>query len=96
MCSIFRDDIVISHRSGPLLFEIDRQKLISNTNSRSGWHRNENPDLGQVYFQYSAADEANRWGITFKHETSSLILWEIVENLAKDSHPDYQYANEES
>jgi len=35
-------------------------------------------------------------GIRFKHETPSLILWEIIEELLEDVRPTYQYANEES
>jgi len=67
-----------------------------NTGFHAGWHQDEDhPDLGRAHFQYSAGDEEDRWGITFKHQTPSLILWEIVEELLEEIRPTYQYANEE-
>ncbi|QWC20702.1 hypothetical protein [Halorubrum sp. 2020YC2] len=69
----------------------------SNTGFHAGWHQDEDhPDLGQAHFQYSTTTTEDRWGITFEHETPSLILWEIVEELLKDVRPTYQYANDES
>ncbi len=56
----------------------------------------DHPDLGRAHFQYSAADEEDRWGITFEHVIPSLILWEMVDELLEDVRPTYQYANEES
>jgi hypothetical protein len=68
-----------------------------NTGFHAGWHRDEDhPDLGPTHFQYSVADETDRWEITFEHETPSLILWEIVEELLADVRPTYQYGNEDS
>jgi len=68
-----------------------------NTSFHAGWHQDEDhPDLGQAHFQYSTATTEDRWGITFEHETPSLILWEIVEELLEDVRPTYQYANDES
>ncbi|MFC6771278.1 hypothetical protein ACFQDD_07080, partial [Halorubrum pallidum] len=62
----------------------------------AGWHQDEDhPDLGRAHFQYSVADTEDRWEITFEHETPSLVLWEIVEELLEDVRPTYQYANEE-
>ncbi|MEF8825961.1 MAG: hypothetical protein V5A27_06430 [Halapricum sp.] len=56
-----------------------------NTDFHAGWHQDEDhPRLGRAHFQYSTADEDERWGITFEHETPSLILWEIVEELLDD------------
>ena len=67
------------------------------TGFHAGWHQDEGlPDLGRTHFQYSAATAEDRWGITFEHETPSLILWEIVETLLADVRPTYQYAHEES
>ena len=68
-----------------------------NTGFHAGWHQDEDhPDLGQAHFQYSTDYTEDRWGSTFKHETPSLILWEIVEELLEDVRPTYQYANDES
>lgn len=69
----------------------------SNTVFRAGWHQDEDHlDLGQAHFQYSTATIEDRWGITFEHETPSLILWEIIEELLEDIRPTYQYTNDES
>ena len=66
-----------------------------NTGFHAGWHRDEDhPGLGRTHFQYSGDDEG-RWGISFGHETPSLILWEVVEALLEDVRPKYQYANED-
>jgi len=68
-----------------------------NTGFHAGRHQDEDhSDLGQAHFQYSAANTEDRWGITFEHETPSLLLWEIVEKLLEDVPPTYQYTNEES
>ena len=62
-----------------------------NTGFHAGWHQDEDhPDLGRAHFQYSTNDESDRWGITFDHETPSLILWEIIEELLEDVLPIYQ------
>jgi hypothetical protein len=67
-----------------------------NTGFHAGWHQDEDhPELGRTHFQYSAGDEEDRWGITFNHQTPSLILWEIVEELLEEIRPTDQYANEE-
>jgi hypothetical protein len=67
-----------------------------NTDFHAGRHQDEDhPDLGRTHSQYSAVDEEDRCGITFEHETPSLILWEIVEALLGDVRPNYQYANED-
>ena len=67
-----------------------------NTGFHAGWHQDEDhPDLGRTHFQYAADDEEDRWGITFDHETPSLILWEIIEALLEDVRPTYQYGNED-
>jgi hypothetical protein len=45
-----------------------------NTDFHVGWHQDEDhPDLGRAHFQYSIADEEDRWEITFDLETLSLI-----------------------
>ena len=68
-----------------------------NTGFHAGWHRDEDhPELGRAHFQYTAVDEEKRWGITFDHETPSLILWEIIESLLEDVRPTYQYGNEDA
>jgi hypothetical protein len=62
-----------------------------NTGFHAGWHQDEDhPDHGRARFQYSTNDESDRWGIIFDHETPSLILWEIVEELLEDVLPTYQ------
>lgn len=62
-----------------------------NTGFHAGWHQDEDhPDLGRAHFQYSTSKEDDRWGITFEHETPSLILWEIVEELLEEVLPTYQ------
>jgi hypothetical protein len=33
-------------------------------------------------------EESDRWAATFQHETPSLILWEIVEELLETVHPE--------
>jgi len=55
----------------------------------------DHPDLGRTHFRYSVGDEEDRWGITFEHETPSLIHWEIVEDLLEEVRPNYRYTNEE-
>ena len=67
-----------------------------NTGFHAGWHQDEDhPDLGRTHFQYSVDDEEGRWGITFEHETPSLILWEIVEDLLEEVRLNYQSGNED-
>lgn len=61
-----------------------------NTGFHAGWHKDEDhPDLGRAHFQYSTTEEADRWAVTFQHETPSLILWEILENLLEEILPTY-------
>lgn len=61
-----------------------------NTGFHAGWHQDEDhPDLGRTHFQYSTPDESDRWGVSFDHETPSLVLWEIVESIVEDVHPTY-------
>ncbi|MFC6716132.1 hypothetical protein ACFQGT_12550 [Natrialbaceae archaeon GCM10025810] len=55
-----------------------------NTGFHAGWHQDEDhPDLGYAHVQYSFPDwdETHRTGIAFEHETPSLVLWEIVDDL---------------
>jgi hypothetical protein len=62
-----------------------------NTGFHAGWHQDEDhPGLGRTHFQYSTDTRQDRWGVTFEHETPSLILWEIVEELLEDVLPTYQ------
>lgn len=62
-----------------------------NTDFHAGWHQDEDhPDLGPAHFQYSAGDEEGRRKRTFEHETPSLVLWEILEELLEDVLPTYQ------
>lgn len=62
-----------------------------NTGFHAGWHQDEDhSDLGTAHFQYSIEDDEDRWGITFEHETPSLILWEIIEALLEDVLLKYQ------
>ncbi|WP_135820887.1 hypothetical protein [Halostella litorea] len=62
-----------------------------NTGFHAGWHQDEDhPNLGRAHFQYRAANEADRWERRFEHETPSLILWEIVEELLETVRPTYQ------
>ena len=62
-----------------------------NTNFHAGWHQDEDhPSPGPAHFQYSTEDEQDRWGITFAHETPSLILWEIIEDLLEEVLPTHQ------
>jgi len=65
-----------------------------NTDFHASWHQDENhPDLGQAHFQYSTANTQDRWRITFEHEPPSLILWEIIEGILEDVHPNYNDVN---
>lgn len=62
-----------------------------NTGFHAGWHQDEDhPDLGPAHFQYSTADGEDRWGVSFEHETPSLRLWEIVEELLEEVLLTYQ------
>lgn len=61
-----------------------------NEGFHAGWHQDEDhPDLGHAHFQYSSEAESDRWGVTFDHETPSLVLWEIIETLLEDVLPTY-------
>jgi hypothetical protein len=61
-----------------------------NVGLHAGWHQDaDHPDLGPAHFQYALDDEEGRRGITFSHDTPSLILWDIVEALLEDVHPRY-------
>lgn len=61
-----------------------------NTGFHAGWHQDEDhPDLGRTHFQYSTSTASDRWGISFEHETPSLVCWEIVESIVEDVHPTY-------
>lgn len=63
----------------------------SNTGFHAGWHQDEDhADLGRTHFQYSNAETTERRAITFQHETSSLILWDIIEELLDEVLPAYQ------
>ncbi|WP_075935915.1 hypothetical protein [Halosegnis longus] len=63
-----------------------------NTGFHAGWHQDgDHPELGEAHFQYSTTETEDRWGITFEHETPSLMLWEIAETLLADVRPTYQY-----
>lgn len=64
-----------------------------NTELHAGWHQDEShPDLGPTHFQYTTPTVSDRRGITFEHETPSLILWEIIECLLTDVHPTHHPA----
>lgn len=61
-----------------------------NTGFHAGWHQDEDhPELGPAHFQCTVDDETKRRGISFRHETPSLILWEIVEHLLETVLPNY-------
>lgn len=61
-----------------------------NTGFHAGWHQDEDhPELGRAHFQYSTGTESDRWGVEFEHETPSLVLWEILEELIDVVHPTY-------
>jgi hypothetical protein len=60
-----------------------------NTGVHAGWHQDEDhPELGRAHLQWSIEDNEHRQGVTFDHETPSLILWEIVETLLAELLPD--------
>lgn len=62
-----------------------------NTGFHAGGHQDEDhPDLGRAHFQYSTGEEEDRWGTTFEHETPSLVLREIIEELLENVLPTYQ------
>lgn len=66
-----------------------------NTGFHAGWHQDEDhPDLGRAHFQYTQSGETTRWARTFDHETPSMILWEIIEELLTDVRPTYEYSSE--
>lgn len=61
-----------------------------NAGFHAGWHQDgDHPELGRAHVQYTTDDGTERRGITFEHETPSLILWEIVEELLEAVHPNY-------
>lgn len=61
-----------------------------NTGFHAGWHQDEDhPDIGRTHFQYSREATEDRWAVSFRHETPSLILWDIVETLLYEVHPKY-------
>lgn len=61
-----------------------------NTGFHVGWHQDEDhPNLGRTHFQYTTPETEDRWGISFKHETPSLILWEIIDDLLENVLPTY-------
>lgn len=67
-----------------------------NTGLHAGWHQDEDhPDLGPVHFQYSLPNESGRWSVAFEHETPSLILWEIIEELLEEVLPTYSTESNE-
>lgn len=58
----------------------------------AGWRQDEDhPDLGPAHFQYTTEQTSERWGVTFVHETPSLVLWEIVDSLLTIVRPSYQF-----
>ena len=62
-----------------------------NTGFHAGWHQDEDhSDLGRAHFQYTTTEAEDRWGMTFEHETPSLILWEIIDELLEEVLPAYQ------
>ncbi|MFC7237640.1 hypothetical protein ACFQS4_05310 [Saliphagus sp. GCM10025317] len=62
-----------------------------NTGFHAGWHQDEDqPNLGRAHFQYKTGTSEDRWGITFKHNTPSLILWEIIDELLEEVLSTYQ------
>jgi hypothetical protein len=56
----------------------------------------DHPELGHAHLQYSTGDEEGCWSVSFEHETPSLILWEIVDELLDHIRPNYQYAADDS
>ena len=66
-----------------------------NTGFHAGWHQDEDhPNLGRTHFQYTTGDETSRQSTSFEHDTPSLILWELIEDLLTNVRPNHQYANE--
>lgn len=62
-----------------------------NTGFHAVWQQDEDhPELGRTHLQYSTNRTDDRWGVTFEHETPSLILWEIIEELLEDVLPTHQ------
>ena len=62
-----------------------------NSGFHAGWHQDEDyPDLGPAHFQYSVDENTTCRGVTFDHETPSLLLWEIIEELLEEVLPMYQ------
>lgn len=56
-----------------------------NTGFHAGWHQDDtHPEFGTAHFQYTTGEKSERWGVTFQHETPSLILWEIIETLLEE------------
>jgi hypothetical protein len=66
-----------------------------NTQFHAGWHQDEDhPDLGRTHFQYTMGEESDPWAVEFEHETPSLVLWEIIEELLDIVHPTYNRSEE--
>lgn len=64
-----------------------------NTGFHAGWHQDEDhPELGRLHFQYSNDENSDRWAVSLDHETPSLILWEIIEELLDGILPAYTTA----
>jgi len=64
-----------------------------NTGLHAGWHQDEShPDLGRAHFQYTVDNTTTRRAATFEHETPSLVLWEILEQLLSTVRPTHQPA----
>lgn len=62
-----------------------------NTGFHAGWHQDEgHPELGHAHVQYSNTETTTRQAMTFQHETPSLILWEIIEELLEEILPTHQ------
>lgn len=62
-----------------------------NAGFHAGWHQDEDHlDLGCAHFQYSTDEEDDRRAVTFRHETPSLILWELIGELLEGILPRYR------
>jgi hypothetical protein len=59
-----------------------------NTGFHAGWHQDEDhPELGHTHFQQTVDGNTERRAITLEHDTPSLVLWEIVEELLEVVRP---------
>lgn len=62
-----------------------------NAGFHAGWHQDgDHLDLGRARFQYSTDEEDDRRAVTFRHETPSLILWELIGELLEGILPRYR------